>query len=83
MQAQPHDVDGRLQKFRINRSNQRVDRPVGRDHRPMPIDGERWVWFVGFQQQVDCRPRTIERRVAERALAKDRRIPSTLGKVLA
>ncbi|SAL12727.1 hypothetical protein AWB73_00416 [Caballeronia turbans] len=74
MHRQAKHVHRRREPLRMRRCDERCESRVGRDHRPVTIDGERRIRLVPLQHEIDRAPRGGELRIGQRALAIQRRI---------
>ena len=73
MQAQAQHVHRRLQQLGGAAGDQQRHDRVVRDHRPVPVDGERRPRLVRLQHQLDRGAAGGQRRVVEAALGEHRR----------
>ncbi len=73
MDAQAQHVDRRLHEGRIHLADQRYERIVRGDQRPVPVDGERRIGIVAAQNEIHRLAHARKRRIVERAFRIDRR----------
>ncbi len=74
MQAEPQDIDRRLQQGRVGTGHQGSDRAVRGHHGPVAINREGRVRFMPLEYKVDGLARAQERGVGQLPLAKYRSV---------